>query len=159
MNYTLLENKEIKPDAINCKYFTPKEELIDKIDVLIVSFFGEYPYGSLGKKHGTYISKKTISGIIDFNPEAIILDFRELTYNWGNSLLAVFQDIEQIKNAGNDEGEPNFPILIVTSNKSKKGVLSLLTPATSNSVPDFIFEDLNAAIKEAEKRGKYWLDN
>ncbi|SDR67887.1 hypothetical protein SAMN05216503_0336 [Polaribacter sp. KT25b] len=159
MNYTLLENKEIKPDAINCKYFTIKEELIDKVDVLIVSFFGEYPDGSLGKKHGTYISKKAISGIIDFNPEAIILDFRELMYNWGNSILSVFQDIEQFKNAGNEENEPNFPILIVTSEKSKKGLLSLLTPATSNSVPDFIFEDINLAIKEAEKRGSYWLNN
>lgn len=159
MNYTLLENNEIKPGAINCKYFVPKEELMDKIKVLIVSFFGEYPDGSLGKKHGTYISKKAISGIIDFNPEAIILDFRELAYNWGNSLLTVFQDIEQFKNAGNEESEPNFPILIVVSNKSKKGVVSLLTPATSNSIHDFIFEDINLAIKQAEKRGKYWLDN
>jgi len=159
MKYTLLQNKETKPVSIGCKYFTPKEELIDKIEVLIVSFFGEYPNGSKGKNHGTYISKKTVSGIIDFNPDALILDFRELEYNWGNSLLAVFQDLEQLKNAGNTSNEPNFPILILTSEKSKTGILSLLTPAESNSVPDFIFEDINLAIKEAAKRGKYWLDN
>jgi hypothetical protein len=147
MKYTLLQNKETKPISIGCKYFTPKEELIDKIEVLIVSFFGEYPNGSQGKNHGT------------FNPDALILDFRELEYNWGNSLLAVFQDLEQLKNAGNTANEPNFPILILTSEKSKTGILSLLKPAESNSVPDFIFEDINLAIKEAAKRGKYWLDN
>lgn len=159
MNYTLLEYTEVHPATIDCKYLMPKEALIDSISVLIVSFFGEYPDGSLGRDHATYISKKTISGIIDFNPEAIILDFRELTYNWGNSLISVFQDIALFKDGENTVDEPSFPIIIATSAKSKNGLLSLLTPSTSTENPDFIFEDINLAIKEAAKRGKFWLDN
>jgi hypothetical protein len=159
MKYTLLKQTETKPSSITCSYFMPKEELADKIDVLIISFFGEYPPGSLGKKQATYISKKTISGIIDFNPDAVILDFRELTYQWGNTMLNVFQDIALFKDGENTENDPSFPVLIATSIKSKNGLWSLLTPSTSNSVPDFIFEDIHLAITEAAKRGAYWLNN
>ncbi len=157
--YQLKEIKKEQPSNIKCKYFSSKEKLKDNIDVLMVSFYGEYPDGSLGKKHATYISDKVFSGFINFDPEAIILDFRELKYSWGNSLLAVFQNIAQFKDAENEEGEPNFPVIILTSEKSKNGLLSLLTPATSNEIPDYFFEDEQKAIKSAEERGVYWLNN
>ena len=148
MKYTLLEHKESNPNTIECKYFMPKEVLIDKIDVLVVSFFGIYPEGTLGRKHAMYISKKTISGIIEFNPEAIILDFRELTYNWGNSLLSVFQDIVLFKDGENTDDEPSFPIIIAASSKSSDGLVSLLTPSTSKESPDFIFKDINFVLDQ-----------
>lgn len=159
MKYTLIENISVKPENINCNYFSPKEKLAENIDVLITSFKGIYPDGSLGKNHATYISKKVIAGLIEFDPEVIILDFRELTYKWGNSILSVFQEVKAFKDGENLPEEPAFPILVLVSEKSKNGMLSLLTPVTSNSIPDFIFEDINLAIEEAEKRGKYWLDN
>jgi hypothetical protein len=157
--YQLSEIQKEKPTNIDCKYFSPKEKLKDNIDVLVVSFYGEYPNGSKGKKHATFISDKVISGLINFDPDAIILDFRELHYSWGNSLLGVFQNISQFKDAGNEEGEPEFPAIILTSEKSKNGLLSLLTPATSKEIPDFIFEDEKDALKSAEERGYYWLNN
>ncbi|MEO9572206.1 MAG: hypothetical protein ABJH82_00445 [Polaribacter sp.] len=159
MKYTLIQNISKTPENISCTYFSPKEKLLDNIDVLIASFKGIYPEGSLGKNHATYISKKVISGLIDFDPEVIILDFRELTYNWGNSILSVFQEIKAFKDGENLPEEPAFPILVLVSERSKNGIISLLTPATSNTIPNYIFEDINKVIKEAEKRGKYWLDN
>jgi hypothetical protein len=39
----------------------------------------------------------------------------------------------------------------LTSEKSKIGLVSLLNTFNDSSVPDFIFEDINQAIKEAEK--------
>jgi hypothetical protein len=154
--YELTEIKKEQPTNINCKYFTTKEKLEENIIVLVVSFYGEYPNGSQGKKHATYISDKVISGLINFDPEAIILDFRELDYSWGNSLLGAFQDIQQFKDAGNEEEDPEFPIIMLTS---KNGLLSLLTPATSNETPEYIFEDENEALKKAEESGRYWLNN
>lgn len=157
--YELTEIKKEQTTNISCKYFTPKEKLEENIIVLVVSFFGEYPNGSQGKKTGTYISDKVISGLINFDPEAIVLDFRELHYSWGNSILGAFQDIQQFKDAGNEEDEPEFPIIILTSEKSRNGLLSLLTPATSTETPDYIFEDKNEALKKAEESGRYWLNN
>lgn len=159
MKYTLIENKSVNPGNISCNYFSPQEKLLDNIEVLIVSFKGTYPDGSLGRDYATFISKKVITGLIDFDPDCVILDFRELTYNWGNSILRVFQEIEALKDADKTPEEPAFPILVLVSEKSKNGIVSLLTPATSNTIPNFIFEDINLAIKEAEKRGKFWLDN
>ncbi|MCI2229130.1 hypothetical protein MC378_08125 [Polaribacter sp. MSW13] len=159
MKYTLIEHSAHKPTSLDCKYFLPKEAFADKIDVLVISFFGVYPDGSLGKDHAKYISKKAICGIIDFNPDVIVLDFRGLTYRWGNSLLRVFDDISMFKDGGNDEGEANFPILVVSSSTCKDGLQSLLTPASSTSVPDYLFEDIDIAIKTAAERGKYWLDH
>ena len=159
MKYNLKEVQPKKPDNISCNYYLPNEELEDKIDVLIVSFYGDYPNGSEGNNYATFITRNVISGIIEFNPDAIILDFRELSYSWGNSILDVFEQISFLKDSENTKEDPNFPVSIVVSEKSKNGFLSLLIPNNSNELPSWIFENIDKAIQNAAIKGKYWLDN
>ncbi|TMM29550.1 hypothetical protein FDT66_10550 [Polaribacter aestuariivivens] len=159
MDYKSTEKNLNRPNNISSKFFLSETKIPEEVDVLTVSFFGNYPQGSSGSDTAKYISKQIISGFINFDPDAIILDFRALTYNWGNSLLRIFQDISQFKDCGNTEEEPNFPVLILVSEKSKAGITSLLTPSNSEKPLEFIFEDENLALKEAFKKGKYWLDN
>lgn len=157
MNYTIREKEFLSPDSISSKYFIADRDK-HKIDVLIVSFSGNYPNGSLGKNHAKFIATKTITGLINFDPDAVILDFRELEYNWGNNILDVFEHISFLKDSENSENEPNFPVLVLVSEKSKNGILSLLKLTDTKELPNWISEDLNFAIENAIKKGKYWLD-
>lgn len=156
--HQLLEQNIKNPTDLNCKFFLKEKKGTDTTDVLVVSFLGNYADGSLGKEHGSFIARKTMEGMMAFDIDAIILDFREMYYNYGNTLLKVFQDISQFKDAGNDDDEPNFPVVVVTSEKCKNGILSLLTPANSDEIPDWHFSDINKAIDYATEKGKYWLD-
>lgn len=157
MNYLISKRNLKTPDSINCNYFiVDKNE--NRIDVLIVSFSGNYPNGSLGKNHAKFITTNTITGLINFDPDAVILDFRELEYNWGNNILDVFECISFLKDSENSENEPNFPVLLLVSEKSKNGILSLLNLTDARELPNWISEDLNIVIENAIKKGKYWLD-
>ena len=159
MAYQLVEKTPHTPKEFSCKFYLKERNGDDKIDVLIISFFGEYPKGSLGNLHGGFIARKAIEGLMSFNVQAIVLDFREMYYTYGNTLLKVFQDIYQYMDAGNDEDDSLFPILVVMSRKNSDGILSLLTPVGSESIPEFCFSDINDAVASATKKGQYWLDN
>jgi len=159
MSHQFIEKTPSSPEGLSCKFYLRERSGDDKIDVLIVSFFGDYPKGSLGNEHGSFIARKAIEGLMSFSVEAIILDFREMNYTYGNTLLKVFEDIYQYMDAGNDDDDPIFPILVVLSDKNRTGILSLLTPVGSESMPDFCFDDMDEAIAEATEKGAYWLDN
>ena len=159
MSYQLIEKTPSAPEGLSCKFYLKERSGDDKIDVLIVSFFGDYPKGSLGNEHGPFIARKAIEGLMSFSVEAIILDFREMHYSYGNTLLKVFQDIYQYMDAGNDKDDPIFPILVVMSDKNRGGILSLLTPVGSESTPGDCFYDMVKAIEIATEKGEFWLDN
>jgi len=159
MTYQFTEKIPSTPEGLSCKFYLKERSGDDKIDVLIVSFFGKYPKGSLGNEHGSFISRKAIEGLMVFNVQSIILDFREMQYTYGNTLLKVFQDIYQYMDAGNDEDDPIFPILVVMSHRNREGVLSLLTPVGAESTLEFCYDDINEAIAKATKKGQFWFDN
>lgn len=159
MSHQLIEKIPSTPERLSCKFYQRERNGTDKIDVLIVSFFGDYPKGSLGNEYGSFIARKAIEGLMSFSVEALILDFREMNYTYGNTLLKVFQDIYQYMDAGNDDDDPIFPIFVVMSDENRAGILSLLTPVGSESIPDFCFDDMDEAIAKATEKGAYWLDN
>jgi hypothetical protein len=99
-----------------------------------------------------------MSGIHAFDPDCVVLDFRLLAYRWGNSLLRVFGDIAQFKDAGADPGEPAFPVAVVTSALCRPAFLSLVTPLGSDA-PPWHFDDVDAAITDAVRRSKEWLES
>ncbi|MCP4218790.1 MAG: hypothetical protein GY765_29430 [bacterium] len=145
------------PEGLSCKYFMTEREQTEKMDILIVSFFGSYPDGSMGSEHAGYIACMAMHGLVAFNPDCIILDFREMEYRWGNSLLKVFQDISQYKDEGKEQDEPCFPVVAVTSDKCRASFLSLVTPMNSQE-PSWHFGNMTNAIKYATKAAVEWLD-
>lgn len=76
MSYQLIEKTPSSPEGLSCRFYLKERNGADKIDVLVVSFFGDYPKGSLGNEHGAFIARKAIEGLMSFSVEAIILDFR-----------------------------------------------------------------------------------
>lgn len=156
--YSLAAISPSKPDGLSCQYLMPPLEQTDRIRVLVVAFDGDYPDGSLGNAHGHYIAYETMCGIHAFDPHCVVLDFRKLAYRWGNTLLGVFQDISQFKDAGADPGEPAFPVVVVTSPLCRQAFLSLVTPSDGASPPPWHFDDMDAAITYAVRASKDWLN-
>ena len=107
-----------KPNDIDCTYgVIVDSEDADLVSVLVVSFSGTYPPGSLGNPHGHFITRATIHGLAAFDPLCVLIDLRELQYTWGNTLLSVFEHVNRYMRY--DDSEPKFPIVVVTSGKCR----------------------------------------
>jgi hypothetical protein len=155
--YSLTAVMPSKPEGLSCRYLIASPEETDGMRVLIVSFDGNYPDGSLGNAHGHYIASSTLHGLHVFDPDCVVIDFRLLAYRWGNTLLRVFRDISDFKDAGAVAGEPRFPVTVVTSKLCRDGFLSLVTPSGA-AAPGWHFDDVDAAITYAVQASKEWLD-
>jgi hypothetical protein len=59
--------------------------------ILIVSFRGEYRWGSQGNPDAQYMRAVIAGALVAWHCNGVVLDLRELTYQWGNSLLHVFE--------------------------------------------------------------------
>ena len=155
--FTLTEATPLVPEGLRCRFLLADPAQTDRMRVLVVSFEGEYPEGSLGNGHATYIATSTLTGLKAFDADCVILDFRAMTYRWGNSLLQVFHDVAQFRGEEGEPGAPPFPVLAVTSERSRAGFLSLVTP-TGRPAPDWHLEDIDEAIAHGVRRAREWLD-
>jgi len=155
--FILRELEPQVPSGISCRYFAPDRDQTKRKAILITQFAGVYPDGSRGNAHGHFIATATLHGLMIFNADCVILDFRELSYRWGNTLLQVFQDISQWKDQGKEPDEPFFPVLAVTSELSRAAFLSLVTPADQEP-PSWHFSDMDSAIDAGIKAANAWAD-
>lgn len=154
--YSLIESTPPVPEGIACRYFLVDREQVGRRRILVVAFEGEYPDGSRGREHGAYIASASLHGVNAFDAHCLILDLRGLAYRWGNTLLAVFQDVSQFKDGDLEPEEPPFPIVAVTSDRCREGFLSLVTPV-GQAAPEWHFEDMDAAIDHALKKVEEWF--
>jgi hypothetical protein len=58
--------------------------------ILIVTFVGEYRPGSAGNADAAFMCGATAAGVSAFSPHAVVFDFLELEYTWGDMLDAVY---------------------------------------------------------------------
>lgn len=145
------------PDGIDCSFGVVRGEGEDRVPkILVASFSGIYPDGSRGNSHGHYIAYSTMHGLAAIEPWCLILDFRELDYKWGNTLLLVFDHVSRFMD---DAEEPTmrFPIAVVTSEKCRDAFLSLVT-RTGDSPPEWHFNDIELAIEYAIREAIAWID-
>ena len=145
------------PDGIACTFGIVQSDTEDQIPaILVAAFSGVYPDGSYGNSHGHYIAYSTVHGLAAIDPYGLILDFRELEYRWGNTLLLVFEYVSRFMDY-EEESEPKFPIVVVTSDKCTDAFLSLVTP-TGKPVPQWHFDDMTAAIEYSIREANRWMD-
>lgn len=123
--------------------------------VLVVAFSGSYGVGSRGNDDGTFISAVTLAGLVAFGGGCLVLDFADMDYTWGNTLLKVFDDVRQYKD---EPGEPAYPVLVVTSDRSREAFLSLVGK-TEIAAKEWHFRDINSAIQAARAAARRWYDS
>jgi hypothetical protein len=156
--YTLTEVVPAVPDGLRCRFLLADRGQTGRVAVLVVAFDGDYPDGSLGNGHGAFIATSALQGLHAFEPDCVVLDFRGMGYRWGNTLLRVFQDISQFMDSGIEPGGVPFPVVAVTSERSRAAFLSLVTPG-GGSAPSWHFDDIDAAIAHGASKAKEWLES
>ena len=95
-----------------------------------------------------------IAGAKIWLSSAIILDFRELSYKWGDTMQCLFQSpypkpsspLEKIF-AG---PEKKFHIVAVTSPLNQKGLTSLIQSEMGKNPSKLLFDSLETAVKSIE---------
>jgi hypothetical protein len=155
MTMNLCERKIEVPKGIACKFYHPMGIDTNNMDILVVSYSGIYPEGALGIAHGSYIAVMAMHGLHLFTPDCVVLDFRELQYRSGNTLLRVFQDISAFKDDEKEPDAPFFPVLVVTSEKSRNGFLTLVAPNGSPE-PDWHFSSVQDAVSAGARLASQW---
>lgn len=133
---------------IRCEYWIPTGS--DAGDVLIVAFHGVYRPGSLGNPDADYMRGQVMAGLVMYRPMCLLLDFRKLEYEWGNSLLGIFQDVDDL--LGNGTGR-RFPVLSVASPQSAAALHSLLKVEAPSP---FHLVDFDLALQEACRQAEAW---
>ena len=158
MGITLLRKVEVvPPEDLECKFSMVQKQVEDIPPILVVSFVGNYPDGSAGNRHGRYMASMTLLGLSEFEPWCVILDLRNLEYRWGNALLQVFQNVSAFMSKENEAGDPPFPVIAVTSEKSRSGFLSLVTPSDGEE-PAWHWNSLSEAVEAAVVAANHWID-
>lgn len=134
------------PDNLEVSYLTADSSR-RSLSVAGVSFSGTYPPGSMGNRHGVWISRKVIGAYIEFDPIVMVIDFGGMHYEWGNSLLKVFQDWEEMC-------RDYPPLHVVVSEKCSGAVRSLL----GDPMKELIFDSVEDAFRNATCRAEDWLE-
>jgi hypothetical protein len=75
----------------------------------------------------------------------LVLDFRDMGYVMGNSMLGVFQEVSTWQEARGGGASP-YSISVVTSDRCHDGLLTLVTPPPYEK-PKWFFEDLESALE------------
>ena len=85
---------------------------------LVLEFSGKYGLGSEGNTDADYIDAIKAAALAILNVEAVVFDFRNMSYEWGNRIWNVLQ-----VNRPDDESG-GLPVAMVISDKCCKGFSS-----------------------------------
>lgn len=142
--------KSLNPeDTSNIKviYFQGNSGLTDYQNILVVKYMGKYGFGSAGNDDARYMYAKAEYGLNIYEPNAVILDFSELEYQWGDMLELVF-------NVGSHQYiHKAFPKALVLGEKCRAAIATLIhgndeKTATSE---DWIFDSFDEAWNYMKK--------
>ncbi|GLQ20864.1 hypothetical protein GCM10007854_18190 [Algimonas porphyrae] len=118
----------------------------------IMSFHGNMPDGSGGKAHGRFVASSAAFWRTHEDAKTLVVDFRDLRYRWGDSLIMLFDRIgRQFDHEWSDIGM-QVPIKLLASDNSA-GLYSLIS---DKSVFFDTIED--ALISCRADMGRYYED-
>ena len=144
--------KHTPPKGIKAKFYRVDPSVKWHDMIAVVSFHGKMPDGSRGKAHGRYISAETMYWMTLLGALSVVLDFRDLDYKWGDSMLGVFQVLEDSFREQWSDIDRSVPIKLLSSDKSS-GLYSLVTNQ------DVYFETVDAAVESCNQDMQFWIDN
>ena len=111
--------------------------------IAVVAVRGAFPDGSAGREHARYLKLACLEAMARMDALCLILDFREATYGWGDSLIDVFTTLDRhFYYEWHDIGM-RMPIKLLAS-ESSSGLLSLVRP-------ECLFPTLEAAIDSCRR--------
>ncbi len=134
---------------IQYKYFTCPFIKVSYLDALIVTFEGQYGYGSKGNPDARFMSAIIKAGLEAWSTSALILDFRTLRYEWGDMMGLVFS-----ASAGRYIDVP-FPLAVVISDLNREGLISLVEHELTGPPFQGLCESLEDALHLVEEQHEH----
>ena len=125
----------------------------ENFSVLYLKVVGKYGYGSRGNGDGIYLFTQLAAYFYAYDPITIIVDLREMEYEWGDLLS---KTILFFKYIGRDEYELEQVVNIVVSEHNEdaiKGILQFFGRDT------LCFHSLEEAKENALKVVRAYLDD
>ena len=123
---------------------------------LIIRFVGQYGVGCKGNGDAAYMNAVASAGLAAWNPNRLILDFRELEYVWGDMLTSVLcvgdGRVRYLELLGSGIADPkdmqpgNIPTAVVISDKCREGITSLLVQEMREDPAKWLFGSLEGAL-------------
>ncbi|MCG2612810.1 hypothetical protein LZZ85_00905 [Terrimonas sp. NA20] len=107
------------------------------VELLLISFHGEYRYGSAGKEDAGLIRGIIKTGVAVYDPTSIIIDFRDMEYTWGDNFDLSFEDAESSR------------VVVVVGDKCRKAMSTLAFGIdTKQDIVDNVlfFDDFDSAL-------------
>ena len=112
------------------------------VDILIISFNGKYRDGSAGRPDAGLIKGVIKTGVSVFDPFSILIDLRNLEYNWGDNLDLSFEETESTK------------AVVLVGEKCRRAMSTLAFGVDTNKDivdNEFFFDDYEKAIAKLKE--------
>lgn len=127
---------------LTCSIYDHKEE-----SILWVEIKGQCGHGSQGEHYGNFLYQKIGLALLTFKPIAILIDIRDMQYNYGDRILGLFQIFHDVA----IYPEEGFITSFVLSDKNRLGLSSLLNLDLEQPESNFHL-DLDLAYDHLIKR-------
>jgi hypothetical protein len=119
----------------------------ETVEVLVVEAKGETGVGSASNADAIYIEAMAVAGLISWSPSALVFDFRELTYEWGDHFTSTLSAGRFVQTCN------TLPTAVVVSGKCREGFESLISDEMFDEDPsDWLFQSLEAATSAVLER-------
>ena len=113
------------------------------VDILIISFNGKYRDGSAGSPDAGLLKGVIKTGVSVFDPFSILIDLRNLEYNWGDNLDLSFEETEPTK------------AVVLVGEKCRRAMSTLAFGIDTNKDivdNEFFFDDFEKAIAKLKEK-------
>ena len=128
--------------AIRCRIYTCEFRTEHDQTVLVLAFSGKYGIGSEGNGDAAYMIGVRRAAMAAWEGDALVYDLRELSYEWGNAIWALFCG------GFGDIDLRGTPSALVVSDLCREGFATC-----SGRVPP-MFNDLESALQHVEKEAE-----
>ncbi len=123
-------------------------ENADTHSTVLLAAFDGHAFSSHGQSSFRHIEALTAGNMVAIEPDAVILDFTNLKYDWGDEMAGV---LFYCSNHPIETGL-KIPVAVVTSDLNLDGLTSLVRDEMLECTTDWLFADLNAAISSIQYR-------
>ncbi|MFN3192894.1 MAG: hypothetical protein ACE361_20460 [Aureliella sp.] len=136
-----LKPLDIRDDvSVTHAYFQTSLPTPPNLDILVVRFAGQSGFGCANNSDAIYMEAMVRAGITAFDPSGVVLDLREMAYEWGDMMVNPFS-------AGHKHFvDADLPIIAVISDLNRGGLTSLVTDEMQSDPAKLLFETMETAI-------------
>ncbi|MEP1027871.1 MAG: hypothetical protein ABJG68_16780 [Crocinitomicaceae bacterium] len=137
--------KELLPkhlSEIKVQYFIGNSRITDYYRILTIKYSGKYGFGSAGNGDAQYMYAKGEFGLNCYEPSAVILDFSQIEYEWGDLIEMVFSI------GSNQYIDAEFPIALVIGKECSEAIGTLvhgIDSMESATTEEWIFDNFDLA--------------